>query len=174
MNIFFLSDSQSECARYHCDKHVVKMPLELAQMLSTAHHINDSPFKDKLFKPTHINHQMAKWVRENPDNYLWAYKLFCYLLDEFDLRFDKTKHQRIKQIKHLLCVVPIRLRSSRSSGRLFYTYPPLCMPDKYKEDSIIQSYRNYYAGDKARIATWKSPGDIPDWFLENKFYDGNK
>ena len=41
MNIFYLSTNTDECARYHCDKHVVKMILETAQMLSTAHRVLD-------------------------------------------------------------------------------------------------------------------------------------
>jgi len=36
MNIFFLSESPVLSARYLCDKHIPKMFLESAQMLSTA------------------------------------------------------------------------------------------------------------------------------------------
>ena len=38
MNIFYLHSDPKTCASMHCDKHVVKMILETAQMLSTAHH----------------------------------------------------------------------------------------------------------------------------------------
>ena len=37
MNIFHLHKDAEVCARYHCDKHVVKMILETGQMLSTAY-----------------------------------------------------------------------------------------------------------------------------------------
>ena len=37
MNIFHLHEDPKICAEYHCDKHVVKMILETAQMLSTAY-----------------------------------------------------------------------------------------------------------------------------------------
>ena len=30
----------------------------------------------------------------------------------------------------------------------YFTRPPLCMPDEYKSDDYVQSYRNYYIGDK--------------------------
>ena len=36
MNIFFLDKTPYKSAQYLCDKHVVKMILESAQMLSTA------------------------------------------------------------------------------------------------------------------------------------------
>ena len=37
MNIFVLSNSIEECARNHCDKHVVKMPTEIMQMMGTVY-----------------------------------------------------------------------------------------------------------------------------------------
>lgn len=41
MNIFYLSHDPREAAAFHCDKHVVKMIVETAQMLSTAHRLLD-------------------------------------------------------------------------------------------------------------------------------------
>lgn len=41
MNIFVLHDEPSLAARDHCDKHVVKMVLEYAQLMSTAHRVLD-------------------------------------------------------------------------------------------------------------------------------------
>ena len=41
MNIFYLSSNPGECARQHCDKHVVKMIVEYAQLMSTAHRLLD-------------------------------------------------------------------------------------------------------------------------------------
>ena len=38
MNIFILDDNKSNCAKFHCDKHIVKMPLEMAQMVSFLHY----------------------------------------------------------------------------------------------------------------------------------------
>ena len=41
MKIFFLDKRPDDAAEMHCDKHCVKMILEYAQMLSTAHRILD-------------------------------------------------------------------------------------------------------------------------------------
>jgi hypothetical protein len=41
MNIFYLHNDPEECAKQHNDKHVVKMILEYAQLLSTAHRVLD-------------------------------------------------------------------------------------------------------------------------------------
>ena len=34
------------------------------------------------------------------------------------------------------------------------TKPPQCMPDEYKTEDYVQSYRNYYVGDKKRFARY--------------------
>ena len=41
MNIFVLDENPWAAARMHCDKHVPKIIVESAQMLSTAHRILD-------------------------------------------------------------------------------------------------------------------------------------
>ena len=41
MNIFYLHKKPEISAQLHCDKHVVKMIIEYAQMLSTAHRMLD-------------------------------------------------------------------------------------------------------------------------------------
>ena len=48
MNIFYLHKDPQQCARLHCDKHVVKMIIEYAQLLSTTHRVLDGElFFDK-------------------------------------------------------------------------------------------------------------------------------
>lgn len=59
MNIFYLSRDPVLCAEMHCDKHVVKMILETAQLLSTAHWELGSTAP---YKPTHKNHPLALQV----------------------------------------------------------------------------------------------------------------
>ena len=41
MNIFILDEDPVQAAQLQCDKHVVKMIVESAQMLSTAHRMLD-------------------------------------------------------------------------------------------------------------------------------------
>ena len=54
MNIFHLHRNPETCARYHCDKHVVKMILETGQMLSTAYQRHCGTHDD-LYKPAYQN-----------------------------------------------------------------------------------------------------------------------
>lgn len=158
MNIFYLDKDPQKAAEYQCDKHVVKMILETAQLLSTAHHVldgEDSPIKDKIYKKTHGNHPSAVWVRESLDNYLWAWDHLDALLNEYKYRYNKN--HKTDDIFVLLCNPPWNMRE------IGLTPIPLCMPDEYKvPDDAVQSYRNYYKYGKAHLHKWTKRG-VPEW-----------
>lgn len=86
MNIFILDNDVSKCAMYHCDKHVVKMILESAQMLSTV--IRESGI-DCGYKITHLNHPCTIWTRESLSNWKWLRNLVEALNQEYKFRFEK-------------------------------------------------------------------------------------
>lgn len=153
MNIFYLDQNPIIAAWYHCDKHVVKMILETAQLLSTAHHHYGSATSE-MYKPTHRNHPSAVWVRESRANYMWAWRLFSALCAEYTERYGKT-HKTSRLLKALFNR-PDGIPTARM------TEPPQCMPDEYKGDDTVLAYRSYYRGDKRRFATWKT--HEPDWF----------
>lgn len=155
MNIFYLDSSPNICAAYHCDKHVVKMVLESAQMLSTAHHIMlpDADNK-KLYKPLNKNHPCNKWIRSARSHYRFVYKLYTELLYQYTLRYSKI--HRSNRLSTLLAFCPATIPQRD------FTPPPLCMPDDYKTDDPVRSYQLYYIGDKHSFATWRN--GTPDWW----------
>ena len=141
MNIFYLHEDQHECVKMYCDQHVIKMILETAQMLSTAHHVLDngsSVISDRIYKKTHVNHPCSFWVRQNKSNYMWTYILLVELLNEYEYRFEKL--HKTGQLQGVLCRIPKRI----SGGEL--TDPPNCTP--YKDRDIIEAYKKFYE-DKA-------------------------
>lgn len=94
MNIFFLSKFVIECAKYHCDKHVIKMILETTQLLWSAWHITGPnswqdmvPSNCKIYRLTHRNHPMSIWVRKSKENYWWLVWLGLELCKEYDNRY---------------------------------------------------------------------------------------
>lgn len=102
MNIFVLDEDPKLCAQMHCDKHVVKMILEHAQMMCTAHHVTDIVKHDIPYKPTHMNHPCNKWLRDSVENYEWLYDLTHYLNEEYKYRFNHDKnHKSFDVIKSL-------------------------------------------------------------------------
>ena len=155
MNIFHLHKDPRICAEYHCDKHVVKMILETGQMLSTAYRKN---FDDgeELYKTAYPHHPMTIWVGSSGTNFYWSIQLLDQLLYQYTMRYKKVhKTMRISSLFH-------------SKYKLWheweteFTPPPLCMPDEYKCDSYIQSYKDYYVGEKKRFAKYTSV-DTPDF-----------
>lgn len=160
MNIFFLSVSPQKCARLHNDKHVVKMILEYAQLLSTAHRVLDGDdYADEvgLYRKTHVNHPSAIWTREDGENYSHLLLMFQALLFEYQHRYHKI-HKT-----HRLSVPLTKLPENIPTGKGF-SVPPQCMPDRCKvEDRTIKAYRRYYVMEKQHIAKWTNR-PIPKWY----------
>ena len=106
MNIFYLSEDPILCAKYHNDSHCVKMILEYAQLMCTAHRELDVISKGSLmdvtlYKATHKNHPSAVWVRESRANYEFLHKLFSALCNEYTRRYGKI-HLTERKLKKLL------------------------------------------------------------------------
>lgn len=180
MNIFYLHKSPIECAQQHCDKHVVKMIIEYAQLLSTAHRVldgveyearteanrkikrwklNDSFHDNMLYKASHVNHPSGVWTRSTSENYTWLTNLLCHLCEEYTYRYDK--HHKVEESG--LCYVLLKNVPKNIQKGDFYCPPP-AMPDIYKvPGDSIQSYKNYYLNDKKRFATWKKR-KLPEWW----------
>lgn len=157
MNIFVLSLNARRAAEMHLDKHVVKMILEYAQLLSTAHRILDGDdVDDSLYKATHKNHPCAKWARASYCNYYYLYNLFCFLCQEYTYRYGKI-HATETKLKHVLKKFPKNI----PKGEI--TTWAQAMPEQYKDECVVQAYRKYYINDKRNIANW-SKRPIPYWF----------
>lgn len=160
MNIFVLDENPVLAARMHCDKHVVKMILESAQLLCTAHRVIDgteivrtingrkqkvwalATVCDELFyKATHINHPCSIWVRESSVNYSWLFALFAELCAEYTRRYGKT-HACWSKFGDALMALPRNIPVTPS------TPFAQAMPDQYKCPDAVWAYRAYYLGEK--------------------------
>jgi hypothetical protein len=158
MNIFFLDENPKLSAQYHVDKHVVKMILETAQLLCGVHHsINTSSTLQVPYKLSHKNHPCAIWARESLSNYLYLCELGLELGKEYTYRYGK-KHKSIEVIEW--CIV-----NKPNIIDIGFTKPAMAMPDEFKVDSVVKSYRNYYMGAKSDLASWKNR-EKPFWFEE--------
>jgi|TARA_B110000211_G_C14024405_1_gene529130 hypothetical protein len=154
MNIFYLDNNPKLCAEYHCDKHVVKMILETAQLLCTTHWVcgNVAPYKK-----THVNHPSNKWVRESLSNYVWLCDLGMELCKEYTYRYGKT-HKTQQHIEWAMCNLPVIID-------LGFTEVPQAMPDECKRVNSVDAYREYYNVEKAYMCKWKNR-EVPYWFKD--------
>lgn len=165
MNIFFLHTNPRKCARWHCDKHVVKMLLETCQLLYTCHWIIDgklglAPFRKgtdvRGYKKSHWNHPCAKWVRSSAFCYAWLTAFGLELLREYEFRYPGKIHG---------CAIHIEwLHQNKPNGLVDrgWVEPPMAMPDIYKSGDPVASYRRYYIGAKGDILHYTKRG-VPHW-----------
>lgn len=164
MNIFVLAQTPFEIAKFHADRHVAKMMLETAQILSTAHVFLDGVETAKarvplILRPTHVNHPWARWARSSSSNYAWASSILLSLAAEYGIRFKKT-HQFYAQngVAWQLQPKPLNLPVGKT------TTMPQCMPKMYQRADVVEAYRRYYFCEKRHVAVWSTPREVPEWW----------
>jgi len=181
MNIFVLDTNPVKAAIQQCDKHVVKMIVESAQMLSTAHRmldgqvytapsksgkrivkhysLEDSIAEQTLYKVVHANHPCTVWTMESACNYEWHYKHFEALCDEYTYRYGKT-HKTDMILRSLLKKHPKNISNKGLTPfALAMKSNPECM-----FDDPVKSYRAFYKTKTERFSMKWSRRESPNWF----------
>ena len=170
MNIFFLDRTPTTCAQYHNDKHVVKMVIEYAQLLSTAHRVLDGQqYWDKtkngrrikrykmfnkyldteLYLAAHVRHPSAIWTRQSIHNYNWLHDLWFALCKEYEYRYNR-EHLTFTKLNKIL------LKAPKGMPRDEWSDPPPAMPDDCKIDGdSLASYHKYYREHKSGFNNFK-------------------
>lgn len=157
MNIFFLDIDPLACAIYHCDKHVVKMPLETAQILSTV--LWQKGLRG-IYRETHKNHPVVKWAGASYQNYSYTLDLGFELCFEFKCRYGK-EHACLRVIDDCAS----KLHEIHSRVPYLFTNPAQCMPDYCKiPGDPVEAYRKYYNLEKRSFATWNKGTPKPSWY----------
>jgi hypothetical protein len=193
VNLFYLDKDHDTNARYHVDKHVVKMILEAAEMLCQCHWVEEAvgfvprqlnkeelaavrklraPYKDVpleqrpipyLGYDTHLNHPSTIWVRSSFENYAWTY---CYM----EALEAERKYRNPNGVPSHRAVDFLRKHPLPNIPDVGFTKFALAMnvmrearPDLVNEDDPIWSYRNFYHLDKATFASWKAREKPPWW-----------
>jgi len=189
MNIFYLDNEPKTCAQMHLDKHVVKMILEYAQLLSTAHRIldgtqyealtnagrkiqrwklDDHNLETLLFKASHVNHPSGIWCRANVQNYMWLAELLEETCVEYTFRYGK-----VHSVEQSGLMQALKNNFPRNLPIGPFTEPTPAMPVdcKIPGDSLA-SYHKYYLEKKRLFAKWTNR-PMPLWFADglNKLYD---
>lgn len=143
MNIFVLDTDPTIAAMMLCDQHVVKMTLETAQLLCSAH--------DKApYKRTHYSHPCAVWTRASTANYLWLCSYGIAVAEEYTHRFNK-RHASEVVIRWAAANLPVLLCAE-------LTPFAQAMPQQYRGDCAVAAYRRYYAAEKLTLrgkSTWR-------------------
>ena len=179
MNIFILDESPIKAAQLQCDKHVVKMIVESAQMLSTAHRLLDGVVSigvsksgrkakqwfhpkhdDLLYKAVHMGHPCTVWTMESVANYIWHYDHFMSLCYEYQYRYGKV-HATQTRLEEVLSIPPRNIPiDGLTPFRLAMGVSPECLD----ESNPVLSYRKFYQTKQARFKMTWTKREVPDWF----------
>lgn len=157
LNIFYLDSDITKCARFHADKHVIKMILESAQVLCSVlwmHGIR-APYK-----PTHLKHPCVLWANHSLSNWYWLKDLAGALNEEYKYRFNHENNHKSYDVILSLETPPLI--------DLGLTERPQVMPDEFKHIDAVSAYRHYYKVGKSHLAQW-TKREAPDWFFDEKY-----
>lgn len=153
MNIFVVESDPVKAAMSLCNKHIVKMPLETAQLLCTAVHTLTGI--QTPYKPCYKNHPCGIWTRQSEENFDWLVVHGLALCDAYKLEYNKEHKSR--------AVISWAASNKPNFTIKGLTQHPKCVPTEYIQDDVVASYRNYYNGAKASFAQWNKRS-VPDWF----------
>jgi hypothetical protein len=151
VNIFILDEEPERAARDQCDKHVIKMCLETAQIMST---VLGGPYR-----PTHKHHPCVVWAGNNTDNMYWLYYHGLSLCMEYTRRYGRT-HKCEEVIRTLGNKIEDVL--PRGCGTEFVQ----CMPEQFRGQDPVTAYRKYYHSKP--FTEWKH-SDPPAWWRDPEY-----
>jgi len=155
MNIFVLDLDIDRCARYHADRHVVKMILESAQILCTVLDKNGIP---SPYRPTHRNHPCTLWAGRSLSNWSWLKRLALALNREYRYRYRREQDHASARVVRQLLLPPIA-----DNGLTEFAQ---AMPEAYRiPGDPVGAYRSFYIGEKEGFATW-TRRRVPKWFVQ--------
>lgn len=152
MNLFILDENPEKAARLNCNRHVCKIILEAAQLLTLAHYsvtpkkVEESEQLAKYCPLSQYNHPVTKWVRASVGNYRWAARHGMELCREYTYRYYKV-HKTANLMYYLAITEP-------PLPNIGQTPFAQAMPDEYKDPDTVIAYIQYYLGEK-RFAQWK-------------------
>ena len=185
MNIFILDKDPKIAAQMLCDKHIPKMIVESAQMLSTAHRMLDGTpekrrsksgktiqtyysfgdIRDSMYYlAVHKYHPCTTWTMESLDNYNWHYGHFASMAAEYNYRRNKT-HATWQKMGMILAAPPENIPKK---GLTEFAQAMSHYPECKVEGDAVQAYRNYYHTAKP-FAKWEWGRQAPHWW---KGYQG--
>jgi hypothetical protein len=167
MNIFILHENPLVAAQMLCDKHVVKMPLETAQLLCNVFSAALKAFSSSVsainyniivpYKLTHYNHPCSIWARQSKGNFYWLIKYGKELCGEYTFRYKKEHKSEavINWCNNNKDLLAFELDAMQDFVQ--------ALPDQYKCNSAVEAYRKYYLQEKLRFARWNKDRKAPNW-----------
>jgi hypothetical protein len=166
--------------KYHCNEHVVKMPIEAVQIayaalitLEPSENWRPSAPLTKSgkngYRMTHKNHPLVLWVSNSRANYNLCLEYALALCREYTKRYStpgKPKVHAVQEHAEWLVKNPPAQFPHESMT-------PIPVIRSGKEvikvetvDEAVKLYRKEYRETKMRFAHYKAPRAIPSWVVK--------
>lgn len=178
MNVFALHNSPKIAAQMMCDKHIIKMIIETAQILSCVldyrykeeHKTDDLTPSKQLDLPqypkAHAKHPCTLWAMASTANFDWLRDHLRELCRQYSVRYpNRNGTMKAHSLEWTAMVYdaqaqylefPLQQRTPFAQA----------MPDAYKSDDAVVAYRTYYLMDKS-FAAWKRV-PTPTWYEQGR------
>ena len=160
MLVYPLSTDPPEAAKMLCDQHLKWMPNHISFLLASA-------LERRGAKPLHYtekllpNHPWAVWASESLDNFWWLAEFGKMICIEYSIRWSKSYHRSESDMSHYY--YQAQKLEDWEGG---FTPFPQVMPEKYKSNNSIESYRLYYLNSVIvkSNASWSKCKKFPEWW----------
>lgn len=155
MGIFAIHRDPVKAGRSLCDRHLVVMAKEAAQMVSTVAR------KQGLgigLKSTHANHPCTLWAGKSRENFEWLLTHGLAICSEYSYRY-LGRHASVDALRDVKNVS--FLLNFPEQGLTPFAQ---AMPEKYRGKNAVLAYRRFYIGEKAYFARWKNGREAPRWW----------
>lgn len=115
--------------------------------------------EDQLYKAVHHGHPCTVWTMESVCNYMWHYRHFVALCDEYMYRYGK-RHLTDTLLRDILRTPPANIpQVERTPFKLAMGSNPECMMD-----DPVESYRAFYQTKQDRFDMVWTKRPVPEWF----------
>lgn len=157
MNIFVLDLDPKTAAKYHCNKHVIKMQAEHAQMMSSVLHSYN--LGEGFYRNAYPHHPCTRWVGQSRANWHWLRELSIYLNEQYQHRWSTNK-------THRSTALVLTMPDPKFLPDVGITTYAQAMPEEVRvPNDPVTAYRQYYKLHKSHLANW-NPCPVPDWYNE--------
>jgi len=162
MNVFWLHENTSKCAKMHCDRHIERCVYDYARIVSTAADMGGFYDRRYMYEPLEtMGLDIARWAAHTTDNFCRILSLAKDVGKEYEHRFG-TEHK-----SHIQCLSNIDV-SEVEIHRSGFETPPVKIPDGFTTaDGYIQQYRDYYNHGMTWNMSWFNR-ETPDWYYKEE------
>jgi len=173
MQIFMLDPDPGVSAKWYCDKHIVKIPVEAAQIAcevvrqhkpDDTNFYSDFPRRNKdgspnPYRPSHKHHPLVKWAGSCQQAFAIVIERGLALCAEYTRRYGRT-HASQAVLEWAGKHIHMFAQNADNALSRF----PLPLDTNLHAADVFATHRNLYKHKLGTVSmAWRLPGQRPTW-----------